>query len=125
MVIGGDPATIYASTAPLPEGINELVFAGFIRKAPVEVVSCKTISLEVPANAEIVIEGYIDPTEELALEGPFGDHTGFYSSRDHYPVLHVTAITRREDAIYPATVVGKPLWRITGWDTRPSGYSFR
>ena len=97
----------YAATAPLPPGIEELLFAGFLNGGGIELVKCKTIDLEVPANAEIVIEGYVDPNEKL-LEGPFGDHTGFYSLADWYPAFHVTAITHRKNPIYPTTIVGKP-----------------
>ncbi len=93
--------------APLPPGIEELLFAGFLNGSGIELVKCKTIDLEVPANAEIVIEGYVDPQEKL-LEGPFGDHTGFYSLADFYPAFHVTAITMRKNPIYPTTIVGKP-----------------
>jgi 4-hydroxy-3-polyprenylbenzoate decarboxylase len=107
IVIGGDPATIYAATAPLPPAIDELLFAGFIRNKAVEMVRCKTVALEVPAWAEFVIEGYLDP-EERRTEGPFGDHTGFYSPAEDYPVFHVTCITHRKDPVYPATVVGPP-----------------
>ncbi len=107
VAIGCDPATIYASTAPLPDGVDEMLFAGFLRKEPVELVKCATIDLEVPAYSEIVLEGYMEPGE-LRQEGPFGDHTGFYSPEDLYPVFHITCITHRKDAIYPATVVGKP-----------------
>jgi 4-hydroxy-3-polyprenylbenzoate decarboxylase len=107
VVIGGDPATVYAATAPLPPGIDELLFAGFIRNKAVEIVRCKTIDLEVPAEAEFVIEGYLDP-DERRTEGPFGDHTGFYSPAEDYPVFHVTCITHRKDPVYPATVVGPP-----------------
>lgn len=108
VALGGDPATMFAATAPLPEGMDELVFAGFLRGEPVELVKGKTVDLEVPARAEIVLEGYVDPAEPLRVEGPFGDHTGFYSPADRYPVFHVTAMTMRRDAIYPATVVGRP-----------------
>jgi 4-hydroxy-3-polyprenylbenzoate decarboxylase len=107
VAIGGDPAMIYASTAPLPPAIGEYVFAGFLRKAPLEVVQCKTIDVRVPAEAEFVLEGFVDPGERRT-EGPFGDHTGYYSEADEYPVFHLTAITHRKDAIYPATLVGKP-----------------
>ena len=107
VAIGADPATIYAASAPLPENIDEFIFAGFLRKRPVELVKCKTIDLEVPANSEYILEGYLD-TSELRKEGPFGDHTGYYSLSDNYPVFHVTHQTRRSDPIYPATVVGKP-----------------
>ncbi len=105
--LGGDPAVTYAATAPLPDGIDEMLFAGFLRGKGVELVKCETVDLEVPAEAEIVLEGYVDPNE-MRREGPFGDHTGFYSLADDYPVFHLTCITRRKDAIYPATIVGKP-----------------
>lgn len=108
IVLGGDPALTYAATAPLPEGIDEYAFTGFLRRESVEVVRCKTVDLDVPAEADIVIEGYIDPHEPLVLEGPFGDHTGFYSLADYYPAVHVTAVTMRRDAVYPATIVGRP-----------------
>ncbi len=107
VALGGDPATIYAATAPLPKGIDELIFAGFLRKKPALVVKAKTVDLMVPAQAEIILEGYIDPIKRRK-EGPFGDHTGYYSLADDYPVFNLTCITRREDAIYPATVVGRP-----------------
>jgi len=107
VTIGSDPATIYSATAPLPEGVDEMLFAGFLRESPVELVKCETVDLEVPANAEIVLEGYCEP-QERRLEGPFGDHTGYYSVRDEYPVFHITCITHRKDAIYPATIVGRP-----------------
>lgn len=107
VAIGGDPAVIYSSTAPLPYGVDEMVFAGFLRRRPVEMVKCITSDIEVPANAEIVLEGYVEP-EELRDEGPFGDHTGFYSPVDKFPVFHITCITHRKNPIYPATVVGKP-----------------
>lgn len=107
VAIGADPATIYSATAPLPKEIDELMFAGFLRKEPVEVVKCITCDLEVPAHAEIILEGYVD-MEEKRWEGPFGDHTGYYSLADWYPVFHVTCMTHRKDAIYPTTIVGKP-----------------
>lgn len=107
VALGGDPALIYAATAPLPSGFDEMVFAGFLRKQAVELVRCQTVDLEVPAQAEIVIEGYVDPGERR-LEGPFGDHTGFYSLAEEYPVFHVTAITHRRQPVYPAIIVGKP-----------------
>ncbi len=107
VALGGDPATIYAATAPLPHGFDEMFFAGFLRKQAVEMVKCITVDLEVPAHAEIILEGYVD-LDEKRLEGPFGDHTGYYSLADYYPVFHITCITHRRDAIYPATVVGKP-----------------
>jgi 4-hydroxy-3-polyprenylbenzoate decarboxylase len=107
IVLGGDPAQIYAATAPLPDEIDEMVFAGFLRKQPVELVKCKTIDMEVPANAEIVIEGIV-PAGVRRREGPFGDHTGYYSLADDYPILKVTAITHRRNAVYPCTIVGPP-----------------
>lgn len=106
--LGGDPAITYSATAPLPDDIDEFMFAGFLRKKPVEIVSCETIDLEIPANSEIVLEGYVDPTEDLRTEGPFGDHTGYYSLQDKYPVFHITCITHRKNPIYPTTIVGKP-----------------
>lgn len=107
VALGGDPATIYAASAPLPEDVDEMVFAGFLRKQPVELVRCATLDLEVPAHAEVILEGYVDP-DELRTEGPFGDHTGYYSLADEYPVFHLTCVTRRKEPIYPATIVGKP-----------------
>lgn len=107
VAIGCDPAITYAATAPLPPDIDEFVFAGFLRKSPVKLVKCVSVDLEVPATAEIVIEGYVDQSE-LALEGPFGDHTGFYSPAGMFPVFHVTALTHRKNPIYQTTIVGKP-----------------
>ncbi len=107
ITVGSDPAVIYASSAPLPESIDEMLFAGFLRKSPVEMVKCITCDIQVPANSEMVIEGYLEPGE-TRIEGPFGDHTGFYSPAEPYPVFHVTCITHRKDMIYPATLVGKP-----------------
>ena len=107
IALGGDPATVYAASAPLPPGVDEIVFAGWLRGAPVELVKCRTVDLEVPAEAEIVLEGYVDPAERR-LEGPFGDHTGYYSIARDYPVFHLTAVTRRARAIYPTTLVGRP-----------------
>ncbi len=106
--IGGDPAYPFCATAPLPDGLDEFLLAGYLRKRSVELVKCLTNDLEVPANADFVIEGYVDPTEPLRMEGPFGDHTGFYTLEEPYPVFHVTAITHRQDAVYPATIVGVP-----------------
>ncbi|MBI4489638.1 MAG: menaquinone biosynthesis decarboxylase [Deltaproteobacteria bacterium] len=106
--LGGDPALIYAATAPLPDQIDEFLFAGFIRKKRLELVKAVTVDVEVPANSDIVIEGYIDPSEPLRREGPFGDHTGFYSLADEYPVFHVTCITHKKKPIYPTTIVGRP-----------------
>ncbi|MCZ6512493.1 MAG: menaquinone biosynthesis decarboxylase, partial [Nitrospinae bacterium] len=107
VAIGADPATCYAASAPLPYGIDEFLLAGFVRKKAVPLVKCKTVDLEVPAHAEIVLEGYIDPAE-MRLEGPFGDHTGYYSQDGEYPVFHVTAITHRKDPVYLTTIVGIP-----------------
>lgn len=107
VALGCDPATTYAATAPLPPEIDELVFAGFLRRQPVRLVKCVTVDLEVPANAEIIIEGYVDQSE-LKEEGPFGDHTGFYSPAGLFPVFHVTALTHRKNPIYQTTIVGKP-----------------
>src|SRR4051812_18954998 len=107
IVLGGEAVLPYAATAPLPPGIEEHLFAGFLNGGGIELVKCRTNDLEVPANAEIVIEGFVDPQEKL-LEGPFGDHTGFYSLADFYPAFHITAITHRTNPIYPTTIVGKP-----------------
>jgi len=107
IALGGDPAMIYAASAPLPPGIDEVVFAGWLRGAGVEMVRCRTNDLEVPAQAEIVLEGWVDPREQR-LEGPFGDHTGYYSLARDYPVFHLTAVTRRARPIYPTTIVGRP-----------------
>jgi len=106
--IGGDPMFPFAATAPLPDGLDEFLLAGYLRKKSVELVKCETNALEVPANADFVIEGYIDPKEPLREEGPFGDHTGYYTLPEPYPVFHVTAITHRKDAVYPCTIVGIP-----------------
>ncbi len=107
IVFGAEPVLTYAATCPLPPDVSELLFAGFLNDGGIELVPCKTIPMEVPANAEIVIEGWVDP-EHTLVEGPFGDHTGFYSSADRYPALHVTAITHRENPVFPATIVGFP-----------------
>lgn len=108
IALGGDPAAIYSGSAPLPPGIDEFLFAGFLRKSPVELTKALTSELEVPSEAEVVIEGFIDPAEELVMEGPFGDHTGFYSLADLYPRMQVTAITMKRHPVYPATLVGRP-----------------
>jgi len=108
VVLGGDPVYTFAATAPLPDGVDEVMLAGFLRKKSVPLVACKTQPLKVPANADMVLEGVIDPESPLRAEGPFGDHTGFYTPVDDYPVFQITAITHRADAVYPATVVGKP-----------------
>jgi len=106
--LGGDPVLTFCASAPLPDGMDELLLAGYLRKKSVELVKCLTNDLEVPAEADFVIEGYVDPKEPLRTEGPFGDHTGYYSLADLYPALHVTAITHRKEAVYPATIVGMP-----------------
>ncbi len=107
VAIGVDPATVYAGSAPLPSGVNEMLLAGFIRGKSVPIVACRTIDLTVPAEAEFVLEGYVD-NAELRREGPFGDHTGVYSLADDYPVFHITCLTRRHEQIYWTTVVGRP-----------------
>ena len=108
IALGGDPASIYAASAPLPPTIDEFLFAGFLRREAVRLAKAVTSDLEVPAEAEIVLEGHIDPRDPLVLEGPFGDHTGFYSLADYYPKVHITAITMRRDPVYPHTIVGRP-----------------
>ena len=108
VALGGDPTTLWTGSAPLPPGVDELAMSGFIREESVEVVKCATIDLEVPAHSEIVLEGYVVPGE-LRTEGPFGDHTGYYSMADSYPVFHLTAITRRRNPIYATTLVGRPV----------------
>lgn len=113
IVLGGDPAAMWCGSAPLPPGIDEFLLANWLRGKPTPFVKCVSQDLEVPANAEIIIEGWFDPNEHR-IEGPFGDHTGFYTPPDLFPVMHITAITHRKDAIYPTTIVGKPpmedLW---------------
>ena len=108
VALGGDPATLWTGTAPLPPDLDELVVAGFIREKGVDLVKCVTVDLEVPANAEIILEGYVVPGERR-IEGPFGDHTGLYSLADDYPVFHITAITHRLNPIYPTIIVGRPV----------------
>jgi len=108
VALGCDPAITYAATAPLPKMIDEMMFAGYLRKLPVKLVKSITNDIYVPADAEFIIEGYVDVNEELKLEGPFGDHTGYYSLADYYPVLHVTCITHKKNPVYPTTIVGKP-----------------
>ncbi len=108
IVLGGDPASVYSASAPLPPNVDEYIFAGFLRRRPVHLAKAVTSDLLVPAEAEIVIEGFIDPAESLVLEGPFGDHTGFYSLADYYPGVRVSAITMRERPLYPTTIVGRP-----------------
>ena len=106
-VIGADPATVFSGLAPVPEGLSNFVFAGFLRSEPVELAPARSVDLEVPANAEVVLEGYVDPTER-AVEGPFGDHTGYYSAPEPFPVFHVTRVTHRSRPVYLATVTGRP-----------------
>lgn len=109
VALGGDPAYAYSATAPLPENVDEYMLAGFLRKKKVELVPCITQpDIEVPADADFIIEGYVDPSDELIWEGPFGDHTGYYSLPDWYPRFHITAITHKKNAVYPATIVGIP-----------------
>jgi 4-hydroxy-3-polyprenylbenzoate decarboxylase len=118
VALGGDPALTYSATAPLPPGIDEMMFAGFLRHKQVDLVKCKTIDVLAPADAEIVIEGYVDPGERRP-EGPFGDHTGYYTLLEPYPVLHVTAITHRKNPVYPTTIVGRPPME-DGWLAKAS-----
>jgi 4-hydroxy-3-polyprenylbenzoate decarboxylase len=108
IAIGADPASVYSASAPLPPTVDEFIFAGFLRKSPVKLVKALTCDLEVPAESEIVLEGYIDPREPLVTEGPFGDHTGFYSEADLYPRVHITAVTMRRKPVYATTIVGRP-----------------
>lgn len=108
IAIGSDPALAFSAIAPLPDDLYEMLFAGLLREKAVEMVKCETVDLEVPAHAEIVLEGYIDPSEELHVEGPFGDHTGYYSQEDLYPAFHLTAVTHRKDPIYQSIIVGIP-----------------
>ena len=108
IIIGGEPATIFSSIAPVPEGLDKYLFAGITRKEGIKTVKCKTIDLDVPANAEIVLEGYVDPAD-IRDEGPFGDHTGYYTPVEPYPTFTLTGIMRRKDPIYVTTVVGKPV----------------
>lgn len=108
VALGGDPVYTYCATAPLPENVDEYMLAGFLRKKKVELVQCITQDVQVPADADFVIEGFVDPADELIWEGPFGDHTGYYSLADWYPRFHITAITHRKEAVYPSTIVGVP-----------------
>jgi len=107
VAIGAEPITNFAATLPLPDDLDEMIFASFIREKPIEMVKCVSVDLEVPATAEIILEGYVDPTERR-IEGPFGDHTGFYTLEDSYPVFHVTTVTHRKNPIYQTTIVGRP-----------------
>jgi len=116
VAIGTDPVTTFAAVVPAPPQVEEFMVAGFLRGKPVEIVQCETVDLQVPANAEIVLEGYVE-LGELRGEGPFGDHTGFYTMIDQYPVFHITCITHRKDPIYAATIVGKPPME-DAWMTR-------
>src|SRR5436189_4641706 len=109
VALGGDPVYAYSATAPLPENVDEYMLAGFLRKKKVELVKCITQpEVEVPADADFIIEGYVDPEDELIWEGPFGDHTGYYSLADWYPKFHITCITHKKNAVYPSTIVGIP-----------------
>ena len=107
VTLGGDPVYTFAATAPLPDGLDDILFSGFLRKRSIELVRCKTIDVDVPADVDFVLEGYVQPGE-MRPEGPFGDHTGFYTALEDYPVFHLTAITHRRDAVYPTTIVGVP-----------------
>ena len=107
VALGSDPATMLSGILPLPEDLDEFLFAGFLRREPVELVKCETVDLEVPANAEIILEGYVD-LDDIRVEGPFGDHTGYYSLEDKFPAFHITCITRRREPIYVSTIVGAP-----------------
>ncbi|MGH9469891.1 MAG: menaquinone biosynthesis decarboxylase [Terriglobia bacterium] len=107
VAIGADPATMLSAVFPLPEDVDEFMFAGFLRQEPVELVKCETVDLEVPAHAEIVLEGYVD-LDDLRTEGPFGDHTGYYSLAERFPAFHLTCVTRRKDSVYVSTIVGPP-----------------
>src|SRR2546429_2453779 len=107
VTLGGDPAYSFAATAPLPDGLDEILFSGFLRKKSVGLVKCKTVDVDVPADVDFVLEGYVQPGE-MRPEGPFGDHTGYYTAVEDYPVFHLTAITHRKDAVYPTTIVGIP-----------------
>ncbi|MCX7825751.1 MAG: menaquinone biosynthesis decarboxylase [Verrucomicrobiae bacterium] len=106
--LGGDPVYTFCATAPLPDGVDEMMLAGFLRQRSVEMAQCETIPLQVPADCDFVLEGYVDPSEPPGMEGPFGDHTGYYTLPAPYPKFHITAITHRRDAIYPSTIVGRP-----------------
>jgi 4-hydroxy-3-polyprenylbenzoate decarboxylase len=108
IALGGDPLYVFSAACPLPPNVDEYMFAGFLRKKKVELVKCLTQEMFVPADADIIIEGYVDPDEEFILEGPFGDHTGYYSLADYYPRFHITCITHKRNAIYPSTIVGIP-----------------
>ena len=108
IVIGGDPATVFSAVAPVPEGLDKYLFAGIVRKTGIKTVKCKTVDLEVPANAELVLEGYVDPSD-IRMEGPFGDHTGYYTPPEPYPAFTLTGIMRREKPTYLTTIVGKPI----------------
>ncbi|MHB9159852.1 MAG: menaquinone biosynthesis decarboxylase [Nitrosotalea sp.] len=108
IIIGADPATVFSAVAPVPEGLDKYVFAGITRKTGIKTVKCRTVDLEVPANAEIILEGYVDPSD-IRMEGPFGDHTGYYTPPEPYPVFTLTGIMRRQKPIYLTTIVGKPI----------------
>ncbi|MGH9998808.1 MAG: menaquinone biosynthesis decarboxylase [Nitrosopumilaceae archaeon] len=108
IVIGGDPATVFSAVAPVPEGLDKYLFAGIVRKTGIKTVKCKTVDLEVPANAELVLEGYVDPSD-IRMEGPFGDHTGYYTPPEPYPTFTLTGIMKREKPTYLTTIVGKPI----------------
>jgi len=108
VIIGADPATVYTGVAPVPEGLDKYLFAGIMRRKGVELVKCQTVDLEVPAQSEIVLEGYVDP-KDIRMEGPFGDHTGYYTPPEPYPTFHLTGVMRKQNPTYLTTVVGKPI----------------
>ena len=124
VALGGDPTTLWSGSLPLPPDMDEIAVSGLIREERVEMVACKTIDLEVPAHAEIILEGYVVPGE-LRSEGPFGDHTGYYSMEEDYPVFHITAITHRRNPIYPTIIVGRPPRKTFSWPRPASGCSCR
>ena len=121
VAIGTDPATTFSAIVPAPPEVEEFMIAGFLRGKPVEIVKCETVDLEVPAHAEIILEGYVE-LGELRSEGPFGDHTGFYTMTDDYPVFHLTCITHRKDPSTPPPSSASRPWKTPGW-ARPSSAS--
>ncbi len=124
VAIGSDPATMYSAILPLPPAIDEMLFAGFLRGKAVEMVKCETSDIEVPANSEIVLEGHLE-LGELRREGPFGDHTGFYSLDDEYPVFHIDCITHRKDPFMPRRLWGRRPWKISTWERRSNAFFCR
>jgi 4-hydroxy-3-polyprenylbenzoate decarboxylase len=124
VAIGSDPATMYSAILPLPPDLDEMMIAGFLRGSPVEMVKCQTVDLEVPANSELVLEGYVE-LGELRTEGPFGDHTGYYSLADQYPVFHVTCVTSAKTRSTRPPSSGRRPWKISTWARRSSASSCR